>query len=178
VVHSFPASKATITTIDGLYPCSPHSDSSSYITEASRLTEKLTTADVHEYFLSGAMIYIGLQKWQEALQYLECVLLSPASGTASGLMLEAYQKWVLVGCLAAGRVSAKCRDMRNAGFGVYTDRRTQAPELPKGVHGGVIRTLKACSKAYDAVAEIFGQGDPRRLQAEIAAGSNVWFEVR
>jgi hypothetical protein len=106
-VHSFPASKATTTIIDGPYLCSSHSDSSSYITEASRLTEKLTTADVHEYFLSGALIYIGLQKWVDALQYLECVLLSPASGAASGLMLEAYQKWVLVGCLASGRVSAE-----------------------------------------------------------------------
>jgi COP9 signalosome complex subunit 3 len=107
VVHNFPASKATISTVDGALYCSPHSDSSSYINEVTHLSEKLTTSEVQTYFLSGAMIYIGLQRWEQALQYLECVLISPASGAPSGLMLEAYQKWVLVGCLATGRVSAQ-----------------------------------------------------------------------
>jgi COP9 signalosome complex subunit 3 len=37
--------------------------------------------------------------------------------------------------------------------------------------------MKQCSKAYDALADIFGEGSPRRLQAEITAGSNIWFEV-
>jgi hypothetical protein len=80
-------------------------------------------------------------------------------------------------CRLSGLWSRECIDMDNTGVNIDADHRIQAPELPKGVHGGVIRNMKACSKAYDAVAEIFAQGDPRRLQAEIAAGSNIWFEV-
>jgi COP9 signalosome complex subunit 3 len=62
-------------------------------------------ADVHEYFLMGAMLYVGLRQWDDALLYLQLVLTSPTSGTPSGLMLEAYQKWVLVECLVNGKVS-------------------------------------------------------------------------
>lgn len=107
VIHSFPANKTTNVIVDGAFLCSPHSDSSHYITEASGLTAKLNVSDVHEYFLCGALIYIGLHEWENALLYLECVLTSPTQGTPSGLMLEAYQKWILVGCLVYGHVSGQ-----------------------------------------------------------------------
>jgi COP9 signalosome complex subunit 3 len=102
-IHSFPAPKSL--QIDGQYLCSPHEDSSAYITEASGLSEKLTTYDVHEYFLLGAMIYIGLQRWEDARLYLECVLISPSQGSPSVLQVEAYKKWTLVGCIIKGAVS-------------------------------------------------------------------------
>jgi hypothetical protein len=35
----------------------------------------------------------------------------------------------------------------------------------------VLRSIKLCSKAYDAIVEVFGLGDMSRLQAEIAAGT-------
>lgn len=101
-IHSFPAPKAS--QIDGQYLCSSHTDSSAYITENSGFSEKLTTYDVHEYFLLGGMIYIGLQQWEDARLYLECVLISPSQGTASVLQVEAYKKWALVGCILKGAV--------------------------------------------------------------------------
>jgi len=109
---------------------------------------------VHEYFLLAASIYIGLRRWEEALLNLECVLAAPTQGTPSGLMLEAYQKWVVVGCLIHGR----------------------APDAPKTVSANVLRILKAVAKSYDVLADIFQAGNPLRLQAEIAAGSTIWLD--
>jgi len=101
-IHSFPAPKPLA--VDGQYLCSPHTDSSAYITEPSGFSEKLTAYDVHEFFLLGAMVYIALQQWEDAKLYLECVLISPSQGTASVLQVEAYKKWVLVGCILKGTV--------------------------------------------------------------------------
>lgn len=103
-IHSFPS--ATSSALDGPYPCSDHQLSSGYITYRSGLTEKLSTADVHEYFVLGAMVYTALQKYNEALSFLEHVLIAPTQNVASGLMLEAYRKWLLIGCLIEGKVWA------------------------------------------------------------------------
>jgi len=101
-IHSFPSSTPSV--VDGPYPCSSHQLSSGYVTIRSGLTERITAADVHEYFLLGAMVYIALQKYEEALLFLEHVLIAPTQNVASGLMLEAYRKWILVGCLIEGKV--------------------------------------------------------------------------
>lgn len=102
-IHSFPAAKAS--TIDGALPCHPHTDSTGYISSDSGLTSKLSIADVQEYFLLSAITWIGLRRWENALLNLELVLTSPTQGAPSGLMLEAYQKWTIVGCLLYGHVS-------------------------------------------------------------------------
>lgn len=103
IIHSFPTKQGTI--IDAPYLCSDHATSGSFITEKSGFTELLEVAHVLEYFLLAGMVYIALQKWSEAQLMLEHVLVAPSHGTASGLMLEAYQKWVIVSCLALGHVS-------------------------------------------------------------------------
>jgi COP9 signalosome complex subunit 3 len=102
-IHSFPAARSSST--DGSLPCHPHTDSTGYITDSSGLTSKLSIADVQEYFLLSATVWIGLRRWEDALLNLELVLTSPTQGSPSGLMLEAYQKWIIVGCLIYGRVS-------------------------------------------------------------------------
>lgn len=78
--------------------------SSGFITEESGFTDLLRVADIQEYFLLGGMIYIALHKWSEAQLMFEHVLVTPSQGAASGLMLEAYQKWLIVSCLGLGRV--------------------------------------------------------------------------
>jgi COP9 signalosome complex subunit 3 len=102
-IHSFAPPKSS--SIDGALLCHPHADSTGYITDSSGLTSKLSIADVQEYFLLSATIWIGLRQWEDALLNLELVLTSPTQGSPSGLMLEAYQKWAVVGCLIHGRVS-------------------------------------------------------------------------
>jgi COP9 signalosome complex subunit 3 len=89
---------------DGDFPCSDHQDSSGFITKNSGLTATITIAHVQEYFLLAGIIYIGLEKWEDAVLLLEMVLVSPSQGPATGFMLEAYRKWLLVACLAYGQV--------------------------------------------------------------------------
>ena len=101
-IHAFPA---TPTLHVAPLICSEQTPNSQYITEKSGLSEKIKAEHVHEYFLLGAMAYIGLRQWEQALLFLEYVLVSPTQGPANGLMLEAYRKYVLVGCLIEGKVS-------------------------------------------------------------------------
>ncbi|KIW03042.1 uncharacterized protein PV09_05694 [Verruconis gallopava] len=151
-IHSFPSPK--FTAIEGQYPCSTHQDSSAYITEASGLSDKLTTYDVHEFFLLGGMILIGLQRWEDARLYLECVIISPSGGSPSIFQVEAYKKWVLVGCIIKGTLL----------------------EAPKATNQTVLRNVKSISRAYDTVVEVFQSGHAARLNAEIAAGNEIWHE--
>lgn len=106
VITGFPGTKHTVTIVDGAFLCSPHSDSSNYIQEGTVIPSKYPVADAHEYFLLGALVYIGLRQWSDALLYLEHVLASPTMGAPSGIQVEAYQKWLLVSSLVYGRVSA------------------------------------------------------------------------
>ncbi|KAF2402305.1 hypothetical protein EJ06DRAFT_507035 [Trichodelitschia bisporula] len=153
VIHSFPT--ATPLQIDGPYPCSDHHDSSGYITLQSGLTAPITVSDVQDYYSMGALIYIGLHQWYEAAMFLEHVLATPSQGAVSGLMVEAYQRWVLISCIYYG----------------------EAKELSTKLYQpNLIRTLKACSKAYDHLAEVVQSRNASRLQAEILAGLQKWHE--
>jgi COP9 signalosome complex subunit 3 len=102
-IHSIPQNGTP--QFDGPYLCSAHQDSSAFITPNSNLTEKISEKDVQEYYLLVGMIYIGLRRWEDALLALELVMISSTQSTASGIMVEAYRKWILVGCLARGTVS-------------------------------------------------------------------------
>jgi COP9 signalosome complex subunit 3 len=101
IIYNFPRDKSS--ELDGL-PCGRHLDSAGYITAESGLTARVSPAAVHEYYMLGALIYIALSMWEEALLFLELILVSPNVSQANGFMLEAYRKWVLVGCILNGRV--------------------------------------------------------------------------
>jgi COP9 signalosome complex subunit 3 len=109
LIHSFPPKEAygfgdDLTSSDGV-------DSSEYITLKSGITKAVTERDVQEYYLLAAMICIGVgrRKWEDALLYLEMVITSPSANTATGYMLEAYRKYVLLFCLTRGTVSVVIR---------------------------------------------------------------------
>ena len=87
------------------YLCSDHHTSSTFITPESGLSAKLDHRHHLQYFLFGAMIYIGLKEWKQALAYLEAVLISPITSNASKIQVEAYKKWCLVNLIDHGRVS-------------------------------------------------------------------------
>jgi COP9 signalosome complex subunit 3 len=158
--------------IDGHYPCSKHKNSSGYITVKSGLTNEVSVAAVQQYYVCGAMIYIGLRMWEEALVFLELVLVTPNQSVSNGFMLEAYKKWILVGCMLNGRVS-------HIVFAVPVQRLTygKPSDISKSANANAIRTLKAAAKPYEALGEIFATGDRARLVAEIDAGSSLWTEV-
>ncbi|KAF4540986.1 Cop9 signalosome subunit 3 [Lasiodiplodia theobromae] len=151
-IRSFPSQ--SIAGAEFTLPCADHFTSAGYITVRSGLSDRITAADVHEYFLLGANTYLALRQYKQAQLLLEYILTTPTQNVASGLMAEAYRKWVLVGCLVDGAPSQNLK--------------------PSNSHA--IRTIKLASKAYDTVAEIFQGGDPVRLQAEIDVGAQIWNE--
>lgn len=86
-------------------PCADNASSGEYIHIHSGHSDKVTLAEIQEYYVLGAMAYIGLRQFKKALRFLEYVLVVPSANVANGLMLEAYKKWVLVSCLVDGTVS-------------------------------------------------------------------------
>ncbi|KAF2753672.1 hypothetical protein EJ05DRAFT_514629 [Pseudovirgaria hyperparasitica] len=152
IIHSFPPN-ASQGGEQGLL-CADHGLSNGYITVKSGLSEKIRTADVQEYFLLGAMAFLGLGKYDEAQALLEHVLVTPTSNTANGLMLEAYKKYVLAGALASG----------------------QRPPIPKTANGNAMRTIRSASKAYEQLTEVLHDLNLPRLLAEIEAGLSLWSE--
>lgn len=101
-IHSLP-SKIPAQVREGLeysVPCADVVSSGEYIHQFSGHSDKVTVADVQEYYILGAMAYTGLRQFKKAQQFLEHVLIVPSSShVANGLMLEAYKKWVLLNCL-------------------------------------------------------------------------------
>lgn len=134
--------------------CADLTNSSDYITTRSGHSEKITISDVQEYFLLGAMAYLGVRKYKQALHFLEHILVSPAVNTASGFMLEAYKKWILVAYLADGAVLA----------------------IPRTASSSAIKQVRAASKAYEALADAFKNMEHRKLHAQVDIGAPIWAE--
>lgn len=108
-IHSLP-SKIPAAVREGLeysVPCADVASSGEYIHQGSGHSDKVTLAELQEYYLLGAMAYLGLRQFKKAQQLLEHVLVAPSHNTANGLMLEAYKKWVLASCLVDANVSTR-----------------------------------------------------------------------
>ncbi|KAF2027902.1 hypothetical protein EK21DRAFT_114390 [Setomelanomma holmii] len=156
-IHSLP-SKIPAAVREGLeysVPCADVASSGEYIHQGSGHSDKITLADVQEYYLLGAMAFLGLRQFKKAQQLLEHVLIAPSNNVANGLMLEAYKKWVLTSCL------------------VGANDRT----IPRTANAAAVKNVKAASKAYEALAEAYTQlGNLPKLKAQIRAGAEIWAE--
>jgi COP9 signalosome complex subunit 3 len=106
-IHSLPSSipAAVRDAVEYSVPCADSASSGDYITAKSGHTEKVTLQDLMEYYVLGAMAYLGVRQFKQAHALLEHALVVPAQ-VANGLMLEAFKKWVLVSCLVNKSVSA------------------------------------------------------------------------
>jgi COP9 signalosome complex subunit 3 len=112
--------------------------------------------DVQEYYVLGAMAYLGLRQFTKAQHFLEHILVMPSANAANGLMLEAYKKWVLLNCLVSGG----------------------AKSVPRSANATAIKQVRSASKAYEAVAEAYSHlNDMSKLKAQINAGAQTWTEV-
>jgi COP9 signalosome complex subunit 3 len=141
--------------VDERYPCAHHELSATFITKSSNISTPLTASDVHEYYLLGAHVYIGLRRYTRARLFLELVLSSPTQNVATPLMVEAYKKLILVSLLSTGSLS-----------------------FEKGlISTQLMKSYSALSKPYDVLADVFKRRDILRLDAEIASASSVWDEV-
>jgi COP9 signalosome complex subunit 3 len=167
-IHCIP-SKIPASVREGLeysVPCADVATSGEYIHQSSGHSDKVTLVDLQEYYLLGAMAYLGLRQFKKAHQLLEHVLIVPSGNVANGLMLEAYKKWVLVSCLVDSIESAISGTM-------------QSRVIPRTANGAAIKQVKSASKAYEAVAEAYAQlGNMSKLKAQIKYGTEIWAEVR
>ncbi|KAL2039789.1 hypothetical protein N7G274_007648 [Stereocaulon virgatum] len=139
------------------YLCSDHESSSTFITQESGLSAKLFYQDILQYYLFGAMIYMGMRNWKRALFFLEVVIAWPVATNASKIQVEAYKKWVLVSLLHKGHPLT----------------------VPKTINSQALKQYRALAKAYDALAEIFNAGitgghDQQRLVQEAQMGMAFW----
>jgi COP9 signalosome complex subunit 3 len=137
------------------YLCSGTDQNSTYLNPATGLTQPITVRIFLEYYLLGALSYLGVGRYKDALFFLEVVLSAPAAqNVASMLQIEAYRKWTLVGLILNG----------------------STPESPKNVSQGALKHIKALAKPYDCVVDAFHSNDIEKLRSEIEAGSSLWQE--
>ncbi|KAF2196396.1 hypothetical protein GQ43DRAFT_484987 [Delitschia confertaspora ATCC 74209] len=162
-IHSLPSRipRQVLEQLEGSVLCADHTDSGDYIYAGSGHSDMVTVQSVQEYYVLGAMAYIGLRQWKKAMQFLEHVLVTPTNGIANGLMLEAYRKWVLVSCLATGSLQ----------------------NLPRTANGSAMKSIRGASKAYEALAEAFSaavdsdSGGPKaiqKLRSQANRGAAQW----
>jgi COP9 signalosome complex subunit 3 len=107
-IHSLPSVTPTIIR-EGLeysVPCADTTLSGEFIYVKSGHSGKVTASDVMEYYVLGAMAYLGVRQFKHAHAMLEHALVMPTAGVANGLMVEAYKKWVLLSCLVNRSVSS------------------------------------------------------------------------
>ncbi|KZM25342.1 hypothetical protein ST47_g3537 [Ascochyta rabiei] len=156
-IHSLP-SQIPAAVREGLeysVPCADVARSGEYINRSSGHSGRVVFADVQEYYILGAMAYLGLRQFKKAHHFLEHVLVMPSANVANGLMLEAYKKWVLLSCLVSG----------------------EAKQVPRSANATAMKQVRCASKAYEAVAEAYTQlSNPSKLKAQINAGAQTWAE--
>ncbi|KAL1644300.1 hypothetical protein SLS61_008903 [Didymella pomorum] len=129
--------------------------SGEYMHKNSGHSDKVTFVDVQEYYVLGAMAYLGLRQFRKAQHFLEHVLIMPSANVANGLMLEAYKKWVLLNCLVSDEPKA----------------------IPRSANATAIKQVRGASKAYEAVADAYGHlHNMAKLKAQINAGAQLWAE--
>lgn len=125
-----------------------------YMTPDSGLIpRKPKFTDVLEYFFCCGLIYMGLEKWEMAQEYLENAIIYPSKASAvSKIQVEAYKKWILIGLMMDGKM----------------------PHLPDDTSETSAKTYRTLAKHYESVAFLFETGTASRLRAEIDAGAQVW----
>lgn len=135
--------------------CSPADSSLAYINPQTGLSGKITYRVLLEYYLLGALCYIGSRQWKKAQAYLEVVLAAPcqqAQNVTSVITIEAYKKWLLLSLIIDGNVKS----------------------LPKTFRGNQVRSTKTMAKPYECVVEAYKTRSLERLQAEIQEGIDIW----
>ncbi|CAD6448839.1 cd38d9f6-c3d7-435e-adbc-142e9d4496d3 [Sclerotinia trifoliorum] len=133
--------------------CEADLPAQSYVTIKSGFTSKLKPLDVLEYFYYAGSVYIGLHKWDAALEMLEDAITYPVNeGGVSLVMVEAYKKWLLVGILQYGRVL----------------------QLPQTTSAPAAKAYHIIAKPYEALASIFETGSAARLKSEAEFGRQLW----
>jgi COP9 signalosome complex subunit 3 len=137
-------------------PCDTSLSPAEYITAESGLTEKISSTHILQYDLLSAMCFMARKSWRKAFDALERVLTYPTKdGGCSKIMVEAHNKWVLVGLLLTGKT----------------------PTVPSITSQTVQKTYQTLGKPYLAIAKAFEQDKADNLKTELdALGQAFWVE--
>ncbi|KAI9808708.1 MAG: hypothetical protein M1825_003860 [Sarcosagium campestre] len=133
-------------------PSNLRQPSSGYITASSGHSAILTAQDHLKYHLFTAMLYMGLKRWDRALEFLEYVIETTTTSQLSNIMVDGYKKWILVHLIYNGKV----------------------PALPKTVSYSTSKLLSTLAKPYEAMASAFSSGSYSRFFAEASVGQQIW----
>ncbi|KAL2167863.1 hypothetical protein VTG60DRAFT_692 [Thermothelomyces hinnuleus] len=118
----------------------------SYMTVETRLTKQLSSSDVLQYDLLRGLCFIQRRAWAQAFDALERVVTYPAkdSHSCSKIMVEAHNKWILVGLLLNGKT----------------------PTPPSYTAPGAQKTFAALGKPYHSIGKAFEESTAERLKTE------------
>lgn len=126
-----------------------------YIMRETGLTGPLKSSSVMEYDLLCSMMYCSKRDWAKAYAALERVVAYPTrEGACSKIMVEAYNKWVLVSLLLHGKLGESKAHTGSTAYKLY------------GNFG----------KPYVAVAVLFTTDDADALKAEVEKNAQQWDE--
>ncbi|KAK3899877.1 hypothetical protein C8A05DRAFT_46174 [Staphylotrichum tortipilum] len=117
-----------------------------YITISHGFTTPLTSTDVLQYDLFRGLAFIQRRAWQHALDALERVITYPTRDlySCSKIMVEAYNKWILVGLLLSGKT----------------------PTLPLTTAPGAQKAFSTLCKSYQALGKAFEEGTADAFKTE------------
>lgn len=127
-----------------------------YVTPESGLTAKLNTTTVLKYDLHVGMCFMQKKMWQKAFDALERVVTYPTKDSGcSKIMVEAHNKWLLVGLLLNGKT----------------------PQLPATTSQSVQKSYSTLGKPYASICEAFEKDKANFLKAEFEnLGNQFWLQ--
>lgn len=126
-----------------------------YLNPATGLTHPITSRIFLEYHLLGALSYLAVRRYKDALLFLDIILAAPtAQNVASAIQVEAYKKWLLLGLILNGNAS----------------------NAPQNITQAALKYIRAAAKPYDCIVDVFKLNDLEKLRAEIEAGNALWQE--
>lgn len=121
-----------------------------YLPEQDAKVQDLKVEHVLMYYYYGGMVYVGLKKYERALQFFSVAITAPAECT-SQIMLEAYKKYMLVCLLLYGK------------------------EVPLPSYAsGLTRQIKGKLTAYTDVVAAYRKGEVEGLDAVIVKHAEVF----
>jgi COP9 signalosome complex subunit 3 len=152
-IYHIPLGDKTVESRAAKNKCSIEDLTDGWLTHASGLTYKVTPRMFLEYNAMCALCHMALGQYQQAILFLEVILIAPTgSGATSQIAVDAYKRWILLNLITAGKV----------------------PEYPKPVYQATSRNVRSLAKPYECIMEAFKSRDPSRLLAEMHEGGDVW----
>lgn len=128
-----------------------------YIMVETGLTTAVTVDQVLQYDLTCGLLYCSKRQWAKARAAFERVITHPTrDGGVSKIMIEAFNKWVLVSLLVDGR----------------------PPTVPPTTGSNASKTCETTAKPYLSIASHFDTMDATSLKTEVETNSGVWANDR